>query len=230
MSEPPNHPGRPPARTEPDRRPRYRSLRDLAPGARRPARPVGMFGQSDGHGAFPSGGYQPVHSTPPQPDRQRLRGLRPTLQGALIMLLLVGLLWGGYAAYRYFAPYYGLGYITGRSGTVQDVVFTVTEARCGLDRVPQTDESPDKGQFCVVNVKATNNSPKSRYLSLSMFSMHLDTGSRANPVSRMMSTRSLELETGETRDLHLVYDILDGARMENLKVQIGYETSNIPLR
>jgi hypothetical protein len=191
-----------------------------------------MLSQSDGYGTFPSGEHQPVHGVPRghEAEPQRLRGLRQTLLGALAMLLLVGLAWGGYAAYRYFAPYYGLGYIVGRSGAVEDVVFTVTEARCGLDHVPQVAESPGKGQFCLVDVKAENNSPKSRYLSLSMFSVQLDTGSRANPASRVMSIRSLKLDAGEAKDLHLVYDVLDGVRMDSLKVQIGYETSNIPLR
>ncbi|HEX6076799.1 MAG TPA: DUF4352 domain-containing protein [Micromonosporaceae bacterium] len=232
MPEPPSHPAQPPVRTEPDRRPRYRSLRDLAHGARRSARPTGALGQPGGYGTFPSGEYQPVHGTPrghgPQP--QRVRGLRQSVLGALVMLLIVGLAWGGYSAYRYFAPYYGLGYITGRSGSVEDVVFTVTEARCGLDDLPDADATPGKGQFCLVNVKATNNSSKSRYLSLSMFSVQLDTGSRANPASRVMIKRSLELEAGQTTDLYLIYDVFDGIRMDTLKVQIGYETSNIPLR
>jgi hypothetical protein len=171
-----------------------------------------------------------VHGLPPDTEPQRGGGLRQSVVGALVMLLAVGLIWGGYVAYRYFAPYYGLGYITGRSGSVEDVVFTVTEARCGLDGVPGADMAPGRGQFCVLDITASNNSPKSRYLSLSMFSVQMDTGARANPASRVMSTLSLELESGETRDLKLVYDVFDGVRMDSLKVQIGYETSNIPLR
>lgn len=190
-------------------------------------------------GSLTSNGEPPFHNPleqpatdswnpPPQP--QGAKGLRQVLLGAATMLLVVGLVWGGYSAYRYFAPYYGLGYITGRSGSVNDVAFTVTTARCGLDSIPDATAKPTKGQFCTVGLKATNNGEKSRYLSLSMFTVQLDTGSRSNPVSRLMSTLSLELEPGETRELELVYDVFDGVRMDNLKVQIGYETSNIPLR
>lgn len=231
VPEPPSHPGQPPLRIEPDRRPRYRSLRDLTHGARRPpTQTAGASGQPPSFSGFSTTGYQPVHSAPPDAGPQRGRGLRQSVLGALVMLLVIGLVWGGYAAYRYFAPYYGLGYVAGRSGSVEEVVFTVKEARCGLDAAPGKDMTPGRGQFCIVDVTVSNNSPKDRYLTLSMFSVQLDTGSRANPASRVMNTLSLELESGETRDLTLVYDVLDGVRMDSLKVQIGYETSNIPLR
>jgi hypothetical protein len=149
--------------------------------------------------------------------------------GALAMLLVIGLGWGGYYAYRQFAPYYGLGYATGSTGSVQDVNFTVTDARCGLQEPPSKKAKPVKGQFCVVEIGAVNTSDKVRYLTLAMFSVQLDTGSRANPTRTAMSELSVKLAPGESKDLELVYDVWNGSRMDNIKVQIGYETANIPL-
>ncbi len=155
--------------------------------------------------------------------------LRYAVIGAVTTLLLVGLVWGGYVGYRNFAPYYGIGYTTGRSAAVQGVTFKVTSARCGLDAVPASSTKPVKGQFCVVDALATNNSATTRYLSLSMFSVQLDSGSRANPTSSAMRALSSKLRAGEDQDLQFVYDVWDGVRMESVKVQIGYETAQIPL-
>ncbi|MGH3647855.1 MAG: DUF4352 domain-containing protein [Micromonosporaceae bacterium] len=145
------------------------------------------------------------------------------------MLLVVGLGWGGYIGYRKFAPYYGLGYAIGRTGTVNDVTFTVTDARCGLTKPPSRDLRPVKGQFCVIDMSAANTSNKIRYISLSLFAVQLDTGSRVAPIAAGMSSLSVKIEPGKTQDLELVYDVWNGIRMDNLKVQIGYETANIPL-
>lgn len=149
--------------------------------------------------------------------------------GAVAMLLVVGLGWGGYVGYRNFAPYYGLGYTTGRAGTVNDVTFTVAEARCGLDKPPTRQLKSVKGQFCLVTVSAVNNATKARFVSLTMFSVQLDTGSQIRPVSAAMSSLSVKMAPGETEELQLVYDVWDGIRMDSLKVQIGYESTNIPL-
>ncbi|MGH3713247.1 MAG: DUF4352 domain-containing protein [Micromonosporaceae bacterium] len=145
------------------------------------------------------------------------------------MLLVIGLGWGGYVAYRQFAPYYGLGYATGRTGTVSDVTFTVADARCGLDQPPDKPARSVKGQFCLVDLGAKNTSDKVRFVSLSMFSVQLDTGSRVSPSRTAMSSLSVRLNPGESHNLVLVYDVWSGVRMDNLKVQIGYETANIPL-
>lgn len=228
------HPDQRPVGTEADRRPRYRSLRDLTHGPRRPNASRGPQPPSQ-PGYPPQNGYAlpPARAALGSRDTGRpARGrsaLRQTLFGALAMLLLVGLGWGGYQAYRYFAPYYGLGYVTGRSGAVHDVQFTVDAARCGLDAVPDSDAKPIRGQFCVVDITATNRSDKDRYVSLAMFSVELDGGARANPTGTAMKQMSIKLQAGEDKDLELVYDIWDGARMGSLKVQIAYETANIPL-
>lgn len=155
--------------------------------------------------------------------------MRYLVIGALAMLLVVGLGWGGYVGYRKFAPYYGLGYSTGRTGTVSDVTFTVDEARCGLDKPPSRQMSPVKGQFCLLKITAKNGSDKARYVSLAMFSVQLDTGSQVRPMSAAMSSLSIKMPPGESQELQLVYDVWKGIRMDSLKVQIGYESTNIPL-
>ena len=151
------------------------------------------------------------------------------MYGALAVLLIVGLVWGGITAYRHFAPYYGLGYASGATGTVSDVTFTVDQARCGLDSVPNSTAKPVKGQFCVVELRAVNNSDSERYLSLLQFTVDLDRGVRALPAQSAMRTLSTKLDAGESRRLMLVYDVWEGVRMDTLKVQIGFETANIPL-
>ena len=166
---------------------------------------------------------------PAAPPARRRSGLRHTALGAVAMLMLVGLGWGGYQAYQYVAPYYGMGYVSGRSGVVHDVQVTVDAARCGLDAIPGSDAKPVRGQFCTVDITAKNESDKDRYISLAIFSVELDGGTRANPTGTAMKQLSVKLTPGESKNLELVYDIWDGARMGSLKVQIAYETANVPL-
>ncbi|MGH3738634.1 MAG: DUF4352 domain-containing protein [Micromonosporaceae bacterium] len=145
------------------------------------------------------------------------------------MLLVVGLGWGGYVGYRQLAPYYGLGYATGRDGTVAGVTFTVTDARCGLTEPPGKQLTSVKGQFCTVEISARNSGSKPRFVSLTLFSVQLDTGYSVRPATSAMTALSLKIEPGQTQKIHLVYDVWEGIRMDSLKVQIGYETANIPL-
>lgn len=220
--------------------PGYRSLRELSAEsglageklrspAARPTRPTATPPE-----APPTNGRPPQQPTGPPPagpaaDEARPAGRSRRRTTILVMVLVLAVLvgTGGYLGYRALAPYFGGGYRTGGSTTVDDVTLTVTGARCGLKSAPDSPVKP-VGQFCTVEVGATNHADDGAFIDFHDWSVDLDVGIRdVGPSVNAMQLPVAVILKGRPQTLDLVFDVPTGARLSALNTTIGIRTGHV---
>jgi hypothetical protein len=228
-------------RSSDDSAPGYRSLRELsaesglagdrltAPAAR-PSRATTSHPEGTATvrlpGRPPAGPTAPP-GAPAAEAEPRRRSRRRTTVLVLVLVLAVLLGTGGYLGYRAVAPYFGGGYRTGGSTSVDDVTLTLTAARCGLSSAPDSPVKP-VGQFCTVEVSADNHSDDGAFIDFHDWSVDLDVGIRGvGPTVNAMQLPVAVVLKGHSQTLDLVFDVPTGARLSALNTKIGIRTGSI---
>ncbi|BCJ34425.1 hypothetical protein Athai_19280 [Actinocatenispora thailandica] len=147
-----------------------------------------------------------------------------SVAGAVVLVLVVG----GYFGYRALAPYYGLGYVSGRSTTVAGVTLTTTQVKCGLSTPPFGERGTPHGAYCAIVVSVHNGGKQTAVINLRTWTADLDVGlDHVEPVTEWLAFRNEIVETGQKASYQLAYDIPTGARLERLHLVIGDQSGTI---
>lgn len=201
---------------------RYRSLKDMsaeqpppAPRQTAPAKPT-----------LPEALQQ--LSRPAEQPRRRWTGRRWAILGSVAAVLVIVLLAGGYLGYRALAPYYGLGYVSGRSATVESVTLTTTSVRCALSEPPFGESGEPHGTYCAIVISAHNVGRETAAINLRTWTADLDVGlTHVEPVTEWLAFRNEILEPGARASYQIAYDIPKGARLERLHLVVGDHSGTI---
>ncbi|MGA8115154.1 MAG: hypothetical protein WCA46_15935 [Actinocatenispora sp.] len=193
----------------------YRSLREMSAAPSAAQKPTGAA----------DGSVPPVlrhlGGDTAAPPARRWTARRFTVLGIVAVVLVAVLGVGGYAGYQVLAPYYGLGYHTGGSATVDSVRLTVTEVRCGLDTAPFGNVGTPQGGYCAVVVTAENHGQNTAFVNLRDWQADLDVGLAVRPVGDWLPYRNEAVLGGQRAVFRLGFDIPDGARLSTVHMAIG---------
>jgi hypothetical protein len=170
---------------------------------------------------------QHLTTTAEQPKRKWTRRRWAVLggvAGAVVLVLVIG----GYFGYRAVAPYYGLGYVNGRSTTVAGVQLTTTEVKCGLATPPFGERGTPRGAYCAIVISAHNVGKQTAVINLRTWTADLDVGlDHVEPVTEWLAFRNEIVEAGQKASFQLAYDIPTGARLERLHLVVGEHSGTI---
>lgn len=160
------------------------------------------------------------HTAEPAPTSRWTRR-RVTILGIVGAVVLAVLISGGYAGYRYLGPYYGLGYVAGRSTTIDGLTLTTDSVKCGLDTAPFGNSGTPRGLYCAIVVNARNHGDSTASIDLRTWTADLDVGlTGVAPVSDWLALRNEIVEPGSSATFRLAYDIPRGARLTKLHLAI----------
>lgn len=197
----------------------------------------------DGYRSLADMAAGPAPTTPP-PVPEALRGLgtppappattgrwtrrRVTVLGVVAVLVIAVLSVGGVLGYRWLAPYYGLGYVSGRSVTVDGVKVTTDSVRCGLDTAPFGNSGTPHGVYCAITIGARNTGDSVASIDLRTWTADLDVGlTGVTPVGDWLAFRNELVEPHGSATYNLAYDIPRGARLDRLHFVIGDKTGAV---
>jgi hypothetical protein len=202
---------------------RYRSLKDMS-AQQPPAAPPQRAAPRQT--AVPDA-LQNLTTTTEQPKR-KWTGRRWTILGSIAGAVVLVLVVGGYFGYRAVAPYYGLGYVSGRSTTVEGVKLTTTQVKCGLSTPPFGERGTPHGAYCAIVVSAHNVGKQTAVINLRTWTADLDVGlDHVEPVTEWLAFRNEIVETGQKASFQLAYDIPTGARLDRLHLVVGEHNGTI---
>jgi hypothetical protein len=153
---------------------------------------------------------------------------RVTILGVVSVVVIAVLAVGGVLGYRWLAPYYGLGYVSGRSVTVDGVTLTTNRVTCGLDTAPFGNSGTPHGVYCAITVGARNAGDTLASIDLHSWTADLDVGlTDVPPVEDWLAQRNEIVEPHGSATYNVAYDIPRGARLDRLHFVIGNKTGTI---
>lgn len=183
--------------------------------------------------------FQPLRDAPPRdaptterviPPPGRVPGKRGRIALTTVLVVLGAAVLGvtGYFGFQYAAPYFGGGYRTGASTTLDSVRFTTREASCG-DTAPDSDATPT-GQFCVITVDARDSAPDGRLIDFHDWSVDLDVGiGNVPPILSAMRDSAAVVVSGQTGTMTVVFDVPKGSRLSRLHIVLDGHRGSIAL-